>query len=326
MIIVNVFWRVIAWFATFGCFIAGVFTGTNGTDVILKYYKNVESVGYENTQETAVPQTEIYNIIDTFLKSELPEGKTEKKAIVIGYDGCRADALTLTTAQEESAVHTLADNGGQLVLSYCGGVNYPRINTQDTSTAPGWCSMLTGAWADVHGVTANDIPKSNDHLTLLTSAVEDGTIDSSAFYVSWGGHFSGEDSTYVHEKEYIEEKGLPVNFLRAGDDAGTKANVLADITKDDCSDFIFSIFEYCDHIGHDIGFNLAKEEYCEAYKESEMTGLDIINAIKSRDTYETEDWLIIITSDHGGYNSWHGGPTMQERYTFIACNKRFAEF
>ena len=58
------------------------------------YRQNVASVGYENTIETAYPTTDVYNIINEHFKSELPEGKTEKKVAIIGYDGCRADILT----------------------------------------------------------------------------------------------------------------------------------------------------------------------------------------------------------------------------------------
>lgn len=312
----------IALVATFGCMVAGIFTGTNGADFLAKYDKNVASVNvYENEFGTALPQTEIYNLISAHFNAELPEGKTVKKAIVIGYDGCRADALSLMTEGKTSAIGYLTENGGHAVLSYCGGVKFPTINKQDTSTAPGWCSMLTGCWADVHGVTGNGIPKSNDHLTLLTTLVENGTINDSAFYVSWGGHFSDSDSTYINERHYIEEKGLDVTLRRAGDDDGTKVNVLADVMQDDCSDFIFSIFEYPDHVGHDTGFNLANDEYVQAFYDAEATGMDVINAIEARDTFEEEDWLILITSDHGGYNNWHGGPTKQERYTFIASNK-----
>lgn len=318
----TVFYRIIAWIATFGCFIGGLFTGVTTNDFISKYKANVKSVEYyENTFDTALPQTDIYGLVTEHFTSELPEGKTEKKCIVLGYDGCRADALSLIDGEHTSAIARLCENGGHAVISYCGGVNYPVINKQDTSTAPGWCSMLTGKWADETGITGNDIVKSNDCLTMLTTLVEDGTIDGSAFYVSWGGHFSSDDSTYYLEKQYTEEKGLNVNFLRADDDDGTKANVLADIAKADCADFIFSIFEYTDHIGHGTGFQLANGEYTDAFYDAEQTASDIIDAIEARATYDTEDWLIIITSDHGGFASWHGGPTMMERYTFIATNK-----
>ena len=51
------------------------------------FRQNVACVGYENTIETAYPQTDLYKIIEEHFKSGLSEGKTEKKAVVIGYDG-----------------------------------------------------------------------------------------------------------------------------------------------------------------------------------------------------------------------------------------------
>ena len=57
------------------------------------YRQNVASVGYENTIETAYPFTDVYGIINEHFRSELPEGKTEKKVAIIGYDGCRADIV-----------------------------------------------------------------------------------------------------------------------------------------------------------------------------------------------------------------------------------------
>jgi hypothetical protein len=122
------------------------------------YNTNIATVGYENTIDTAIPQTELYNVIMEHFSSDLPKGKTQKKAIVIGYDGCRADILAIKS-DENSAISALLKDGASINLTYCGGVNYPEKNTQDTSTAPGWCSILTGQWADVHGVTGNDIPK-----------------------------------------------------------------------------------------------------------------------------------------------------------------------
>lgn len=185
--------------------IAGMFQGSNNFDTQAAYLSAVKSVPFvENSVETALPQTEIYNIIEKHFSSPLSEGKTQKKAIVIGYDGCRADALSLADS-ENSGIYELLGAGGSAYISYCGGKNYPALNTQATSTAPGWCSMLTGCWADVHGISDNSIVKSNEHLTLLTTLVESGRADSSAFYVSWGGHFSSEDSTYRLEKEYAQQ-------------------------------------------------------------------------------------------------------------------------
>lgn len=309
--------QIIVTVATFFMMVYGSIAGTNWNDTTAAYKENVDSVGYSNTIETAVPQTAIRSMITDHFTSALPEGKTEKKVLVIGYDGCRADALTLLGDADSGAIAYLLSTGASKELAYCGGVNYPAINTQDTSTAPGWCSILTGNWADVHGITGNGIEKSNDVLTIFTTLVEAGTIDSSAFYVSWNGHFNSEGTTYIQEKNYIAEKGLNVNFCDADDDDGTTANALNDIKSADCSDFIFAILEHTDHAGHDTGFCFNNPDYSKAFVDSEIQGKAMIDAVEARETYETEDWLIIITSDHGGYNTGHGSLTLQERMTFI---------
>ena len=286
------------------------------------FRQNVALVDYANTIETAIPQTELYSIVKAHFESPLAEGKTEKKAIIIGYDGCRADVLT-EMLDEKSAIDLLMDDGASLNFSYCGGVNYPAENTQDTSTAPGWCSILTGVWADKHGITENDITKSMEYKTLLTSLVEDGTIDSSTFITRWKGHFDRKDATYNDEKTYCEENKLNVTFNRCEDDAASYEYTLNEIGKADCADFFFVIYEPTDSVGHDLGFTINNPKYKEAFQTADLYGLNTIEAIKQRETYNTEDWLIIITADHGGIGTGHGGDSIQERMTFIVSNKEF---
>lgn len=311
----DIFFRVIAGIASLFMMLYGVMAGTNNFDTISSYEEAVvQFEPYENTLDTAIPQTDIYDVIEKHFKSDLPAGKLVKKAIVIGYDGCRADAPTLI--EEDGAIFRLITTGGRAYITYCGGVNYPQFNTQATSTAPGWASILTGEWADVHGITDNDITKSTDTLTLLTSLVQDGLANKSAFYVSWNGHFNSENATYNLEKKYCEDNKLNVVFSDADDDEGTVANTLKDIKNPLCSDFIFTILEHTDHAGHDTGFDLKNPDYSEAFAAAEADAAEIINAIEGRLTYALEDWLIIITSDHGGFNTGHGAFTLQERMTF----------
>ncbi len=275
----------------------------------------------ENTWETALPQTEVYNLISKHFSSPLPEGKTVKKAIVIGYDGCRVDNFRLLETSKRSAVNHLLDGGGHAIFTYAGGVNYPAKNIQDTSTAPGWCSMLTGKLCDEHKINENGVPKEVEPKTLLISLVEDKTINSSAFYVSWNGHFVNKNSTYINEKKYIEDNKINSVFLDAKNDDGTKSNIINDLKQKDCTDFIFSTIEYTDHAGHASGFTLNNVNYKSGFRNADAAGMDIIDAIESRDSYDTEDWLILITTDHGGIGKEHGGPSFEERITFIISNK-----
>ena len=284
------------------------------------YREKTAQVAFENTIETAIPQTELYSIINNHFKSPLPEGKTEKKAIVIGYDGCRADALTFTE-DSYSGVNKMLSGGASLNYVYCGGVNYPEVNTQDTSTAPGWCSVLTGVWADKTGITGNGITKSLEYKTLMTSLTEDKVIDSANFVTIWDGHFENDNSTYKDEKAYCEEKGLDVRFNLCSTNTIAANTAIKDIEQADCSDFIFAIYEGTDGAGHAFGFSTNNPIYNAGYKVNDVLAYKTITAIEERETYETEDWLIIITSDHGGFGTDHGGPSIQERMVFLITNK-----
>ncbi len=291
---------------------------SNDTEELYRQY--IDLVGYENTIETAIPQTELYNIVKNHFDSPLADGKAEKKAIIIGYDGCRADVLVAMN-DENSAISSMLNDGASINLAYCGGVNYPATNTQDTSTAPGWCSILTGVWASEHGITANGITKSLDHKTLLTTLVEDDIIDSSTFITKWKGHFDRKNATYNDEKAYCEENNLNVSFNRCKDDKASHEFTLNEVNKKDCADFIFVIYEPTDSTGHNYGFTINNPRYREAFQTADQYGFETLEAIKQRETYETEDWLIIITSDHGGIGTDHGGASIQERMTFIVANK-----
>ncbi len=296
--------------------------GRDKNDTEDLYRQNVATVGYENTVETAYPQTDLYKIINEHFRSELPEGKTEKKAIIIGYDGCRADVLT-EVQQENSAIGYLLENGGSNNLTYCGGVNYPEINTQATSTAPGWCSILTGQWADVHGVTANDIPKTMDAKTLMTTLTEEGIIGSASFITKWAGHFSRDNATYLPEVQYCNDHALPVTFNKCENNDASHEAVMAEIADEACADFLFVIYEHTDSEGHNFGFSINNPGYKEAFVKSDACGYDTIQAIENRATYDTEDWLIIVTSDHGGKGTGHGKESIQERMTFAVMNKEW---
>ncbi len=295
--------------------------GRDKTDTEELFRSNVNAVKYENTIETAYPQTDLYGIIKGHFESDLPQGKTVKKAVIIGYDGCRADILA--EKEENGAISYLLKNGASNNLTYCGGVNYPAENTQDTSTAPGWCSIATGQWADVHGITGNSITKKVEPKTLMTSLVEDGTIDSSAFITRWKGHFTNDDSTYIDEKAYCEDNNIDVDFNLRENNDDVHVGAMAEITNAECADFVFIIYENTDSAGHDYGFSFNNPGYKDAFKTEDAYGYEVIKAIEARETYETEDWLIIVTSDHGGIKTGHGDASIQERMTFVVMNKEW---
>ena len=275
----------------------------------------------ENTWQTALPQTAIYDIVKAHFAAPLPEGKTTKKAIVIGYDGCRVDTFRLLKTSKRSAINLLLNDGGHAVFCYAGGSNYPHALRQATSTAPGWCSMLTGVLSDEHHITDNNQAKEVEPKTLALSLPEDGTVQKSAFYTTWTGFFVEPDSTYVNERKYIRENGIHAKYLCGLVDPLTRLLTLADLKSKHCSDFIFSILDYPDHAGHAYGFTLQEPLYADGFRSADGSAAAFVEAIRNRKTYDSEDWLILISTDHGGLDGGHGGPSIDERITFIVSNK-----
>lgn len=51
-------------------------------------------------------------------------------------------------------------------------------------------------------------------------------------------------------------------------------------------------------------------------------GYELLQTIYNRESYGHEDWLIIITTDHGGIGTMHGGQSEEERNTWFAINKK----
>lgn len=295
---------------------------TDEKDTEELYRQNVASVGYDNTIETAYPQTDLYEIIDKHFRGDLPEGKTEKKVAVIGYDGCRADILA-EVQEENSAVSYLLKNGGSNNLTYSGGVNFPAENTQATSTAPGWCSILTGVWSDVHGINWNGEVKKLEPKMLMTTLIEDAVIDNAAFITKWKGHFTDSDSTYIDEKAYCEENNIDIDFNLRKNKSDIHTGAMEEVTGEDCADFVFVIYENTDSAGHDFGFSYNNPIYKNAFNKKDAYGYELIKAIESRETYDSEDWLIIVTSDHGGFGTGHGHASIQERMTFVVMNQEW---
>lgn len=284
------------------------------------YVKYVEESGiFCNTVSSAVPQTAVAKAVKKHMESD---GK-RKKAVIIGFDGARADALVpivksnydkYINSAKYSALEELKSQGG-IFLSYTGG---DKDCKQETSTPQGWAAMLTGEWAKVTGVySPRDVLTNTD--TVLTEFAKKGK--KSVFNAIWGPHF---DTTYREEIRKAKEQNLPVEFNRIEDnDDILTEKMINSVTTEDC-DISFCIFELPDHTGHETkpGFWNGNPQYVKAVTECDKNAYKIINAVKARKTYNDEDWLIIISSDHGGHRTTHGRQFYSDKMIFIATNKK----
>ncbi|MDR1409195.1 MAG: alkaline phosphatase family protein [Oscillospiraceae bacterium] len=276
----------------------------------------VFSAGQDAT--SPLPQTELAQTMLNHFNSPLPDGKTVKKALIIGLDGTRADALINAVNPAESGILTLKEQGGVYPV-FTGG---PEELKQGTWTASGWATLLTGKWAledGGHKVSDNNDRKSVEPKTVLTRLVEDGKIKSADFIVSWNGHLKTKSATYANEANYTKDNNLPINWNTTQNDTKTFETAKAQIGAG--NDFIFLILEYCDHVGHTSRFGNKNRLYREAFLTADADAKRLIDAVAERPDYVREDWLILITTDHGGTGLSHGGQSILERNVFVASNK-----
>jgi predicted AlkP superfamily pyrophosphatase or phosphodiesterase len=100
------------------------------------FYQALDKSGYfQNNTSTRIGQPDLYQHMFNWINSD-----NNHRLLFIGFDGCRADAISKYISIEKSSVLAQYQRTGELLLGYCGGLNqsYP------TSTSPGWTALLTG--------------------------------------------------------------------------------------------------------------------------------------------------------------------------------------
>lgn len=307
-----------------------------------KYFEKVCSYTFwENKGSESIAQTHVYDMVKEHMSKN--DGKV-KKVLVLGFDGTRAETMSNirpSGVKDEdgndiysgdnpkakySAINYIVDDmGGKMYLAYAGGSN--KDTFQATSTAPGWASITTGCWGIENGVVDNPNEEKNtniknlDKKTFMLEYAEKDFGYRTTFMASWSAH----KLTYKKEMQYIEEANLPMEYYIPDNDYLLHDRMLSCVTEgsEHEKDIIFCIYDWADHNGHGTGFTNDNKNYVNAVRNNDNLMYEVIQKVVSREGYqnETEDWLIILTADHGGIKTWHGEQNPECRTTFIITNK-----
>ncbi|NED81330.1 nucleotide pyrophosphatase, partial [Streptomyces sp. SID11233] len=74
-----------------------------------------------------------------------------------------------------------------------------------------------------------------------------------------------------------------------------------------------------DHAGHSYG--AASNQYLQALATVDAQLGQLLDAVRGRSSYAREDWLVLVTTDHGHTDAGgHGGNTLPERQTFLVAS------
>ncbi|MFF2328164.1 MULTISPECIES: alkaline phosphatase family protein [unclassified Streptomyces] len=226
----------------------------------------------------------------------LPSGTKQAKTLVIGIDGATFDAFARADVPHLERLMT----EGLTARS-----NLYADPMAPTVSGAGWSSVATGVWPDKHNVKDNNFTAPNyerypDYATRLETA----DPDTSTLVV---GTWSPVPQIVFGAKTDLRIAG--------GNDEGTTAKV-EDYLAHGNPDSTFVHLDDVDGAGHSSGS--ASDAYLAALHTADAQVGRLLDAVASRPTYADEDWLVVVTTDHGHTpTGGHGGNTPLERGTFV---------
>ena len=227
----------------------------------------------------------------------LINAQTTKKVLLIGIDGCRADALELANTP---TIDNLIANG----------IYSPdALNDDITISGPGWSAILCGVWSDKHlSVDNSFIGTDYTNYPPLFKHIED--FDANLHTVSICNWNPIND--YIVQN-YADYK------LNVSSDADVSSEASTYLTTND-PDMMFLHFDDVDHAGHSDGFSPNVSQYITAIEGVDALLAPIMQSISQRPNYANEDWLVLITSDHGGVGTSHGGTSIEHQNVVVIAS------
>ena len=227
----------------------------------------------------------------------LINAQTIKKVLLIGIDGCRADALELANTP---TIDNLIANG----------VYSPdALNDDITISGPGWSAILCGVWSNKHlSIDNSFVGTDYANYPPLFKRIED--FDANLHTVSICNWNPIND--YIVQN-YADYK------LNVSSDLEVSNEAISYISSND-PDCMFLHFDDVDHAGHASGFSPTVSQYITAIEEVDVLIAPIMQTISQRPNYTNEDWLILITSDHGGVGTSHGGTSIEHQNVVVIAS------
>jgi predicted AlkP superfamily pyrophosphatase or phosphodiesterase len=227
-----------------------------------------------------------------------PAEERAKKVIFIGIDGCRWDAVQ---AANTPHLDQLVANG---FFAHGTEILAPRETPGDTVSGPGWSNLLCGVWPDKHGVIDNSFQGANydeyPHFFARIKAVRPAAATGS--FSNWGP--IKDKILRGADEVYSEDAHGAAAYIAADERA---ANACIDVLRTKQPDVLMLYQGQVDETGHAKGFHPSVPEYRQAIERVDAAIGQVLQTIRDRSTFDSEDWLVLVATDHGGLGTGHGG-------------------
>jgi len=254
---------------------------------------------------------------------------TTPKAIFIIVDGIPADVLENTATP---VLDTISGEDGY-TRAYVGG-EVGGESESPTSSAIGYNNLLTGTWANKHNVYDNEVNDPNyDYWDIFRIAKAHAPSLQTAIFSTWTDNRTkllgdgleqagGNKFDYAFDGFELDEDRFPHdllhNYIRTIDDHVT--DEAARVINSNGPDLSWVYLEYTDSVGHGYGDG---PQMTAAVEHMDGQIGRIWSAVQNRQRAHDEDWMIVVTTDHGRdakTGQGHGNQTERERTTWIVTN------
>lgn len=259
------------------------------------------------------------------------QGRDEapRKVVFIIIDGISADMLKKANTPYIDAIA----KKGAFTKAYVGGEKGGYSETP-TISAVGYNSLLTGTWVNKHNVYGNSIKNPNyNYPTIFRIFKNHYPKKKTAIFSTWLDNRTKLVGEGLSETNYVEVDyafdGFELDTLNFPHDP--KHQYIKNIDKkvaeeaaryiaEEAPDLSWVYLQYTDDMGHRYGDS--KQFYDAISFEDKLVG-KIWKAVKTRQDEHGENWLLVVTTDHGRKakdGRGHGGQSERERSTWILTN------
>jgi hypothetical protein len=254
----------------------------------------------------------------------------QPKAVLVILDGIPADVVERVHTPVLDDISAL----GGYTRSYTGGKK-GHYTQSPTISAVSYNHLITGVWTYKHNVWGNDISAPNYAYWSIFRLLKTQKPElRTAIFSTWLDNRTklvgeGLPATNYVKFDYAFD-GFELDTVRFPHDAAKRyifeidelvSQEAARYLAAEGPDMSWVYLEYTDDVGHAYGDSPEQED---AVRKADRQLGRIWEAIKQRQASTGEQWMLVVTTDHGRAatdGKGHGGQTDRERTTWLATNR-----